>query len=64
VCEVPQIAVAPGESCRDEDQKQGFCYVENVPGLRCSQSILFAKPTTHLVNARFGLQCITLEGKP
>jgi len=64
VCEVPQIAAAAGESCRDEDQKQGFCYVENVAGLRCSQSILFTKPTTHLVNARFGLQCITVEGKP
>ena len=64
VCEVPQIAAAPGESCRDEDQKQGFCYVENVAGLRCSQSLLFTKPTTHLVNARFALQCITVEGKP
>ena len=64
VCEVPQREVAPGESCRDEDQKQGFCYVENIPGLRCSHSILFTKPTTHLVNARFSLQCITLDGKP
>jgi hypothetical protein len=64
VCEVPQVAAAPGESCRDEDQKQGFCYVENVPGLRCSQSILFTKPTMHLADARFGLQCITVEGRP
>ena len=64
ICEVPQRAVAPGESCRDEEEKQGFCYVENLPGLRCSQSILFTKPTTRLVHARFGLQCITLDGKP
>ena len=64
VCEVPQRAVAPGESCRDEDREQGFCYVESLPGLRCSQSILFTKPTAHLVNARFTLQCITLGGKP
>jgi hypothetical protein len=70
VCEVPQVLAPPGESCRDEGDKQGFCYVENVPGLRCSQSILFTKPTTHLVNARFSLQCITLDkldkldGKP
>ena len=64
VCEVPQRAVARGESCRDEDRAQGFCYVESLPGLRCSQSILFTKPTTHLVGARFNLQCITQSGTP
>jgi hypothetical protein len=63
ICEVPQVPVPEGESCRDEDRKQGFCYAANVPGLRCSQSILFTKPTTHIAGARFSLQCITLDGK-
>jgi hypothetical protein len=62
VCEVPQVPVPQGESCRDEAQKQGFCYAQNVPGVRCSQSILFTKPTTHIVGARFRLQCITVDG--
>jgi hypothetical protein len=64
ICEVPQIAAAPGDSCRNEGERQGFCYAESVPGFRCSQSISFTKPTTHLVNARFSLQCITREEKP
>ncbi|MDB4937039.1 MAG: hypothetical protein JWP87_4011 [Labilithrix sp.] len=63
VCEVPQVAVRDGESCRDDDQKQGFCYAANVPGVRCSQSINFTKLTSHIAGARFSLQCITLDGK-
>jgi hypothetical protein len=63
ICEVPQVPVNEGESCRDENAKQGFCYAANVPGLRCSQSILFTKPTQHIAGARFSLQCITLDGK-
>jgi hypothetical protein len=62
VCEVPQIAVAPGESCRGEDRAQGFCYAERVPGVTCAQALQFTKPTSHLVGARFSMQCITLEG--
>lgn len=62
VCEVPQVVVAKGETCRDEDQSNGFCYAESVPDVKCAQSILFTKPTTKLVGASFSLQCITLQG--
>jgi hypothetical protein len=60
VCEIPQLAVAAGETCRDEDQKHGFCYVENVPGVSCAQALLFTKPTTHLAGVTFAMQCITV----
>ena len=62
ICEVPQITVPAGESCRDEDRKQGFCYAENLPGITCANSLLFSKPTNHLVGARFSLQCIQVAG--
>jgi hypothetical protein len=57
---VPQVVVPKGETCRDEDQANGFCYAEAVPDVKCAQSILFTKPTTKLVGAQFSLQCITL----
>jgi hypothetical protein len=60
ICEVPQVVVPKGTTCRDEDQTNGFCYAESVPDVKCAQSILFTKPTTKLVGARFSLQCITL----
>ena len=60
ICEVPQVVVPKGETCRDEDQANGFCYAEAVPDVKCAQSILFTKPTTKLVGAQFSLQCITL----
>ena len=60
VCEVPQVAVAAGTSCRDETTAQGFCYAEKIPGVKCPQSIQFTKPTTRLANARFSMQCITV----
>ena len=58
ICEVPQVAVPAGESCRDEGKNQGFCYAEDLPGITCAHSLVFTKPTTHLVGARFSLQCI------
>ena len=61
ICEVPQVVVPKGETCRDEDQSNGFCYAESVPDVKCAQSILFTKLTTKLVGARFSLQCITLR---
>lgn len=61
VCEVPQVAVAAGTSCRDETTAQGFCYAEKIPGVKCPQSIQFTKPTTRLANARFNMQCITVS---
>ena len=60
ICEVPQVVVPQGETCRNEEQANGFCYAESVPDVKCAQSILFTKPTTKLVGARFSLQCITL----
>jgi hypothetical protein len=60
VCDVPQVVVPRGETCRDQDQANGFCYAEAVPDVKCAQSILFTKPTTKLVGARFSLQCIAL----
>jgi hypothetical protein len=62
VCEVPQIAVPAGESCRAETRAQGFCYAERLPGVSCAQSLQFTTRTRGLVGARFTMQCITLEG--
>lgn len=62
LCEVPQVAVKAGETCRGEDRAQGFCYTERLPGQRCAQSIQFTKPTRQLAGARFRMQCITVEG--
>lgn len=61
VCEIPQVAVPAGETCRSEEREHGFCYVENAPGLRCPQALLFTKPTTQLAGARFSMQCITVS---
>ena len=62
VCEVPQVVVPKGETCRDQEQANGFCYAESVPDVKCAQSILFTKPTTRLAGATFSLQCITVSG--
>ncbi len=59
ICEIPQIPVEDGTSCRDEDSSISFCYVENVPGT-CPHALVFTRPTERLVNARFTMQCIQL----
>ncbi|HSO31986.1 MAG TPA: hypothetical protein VLT33_05705 [Labilithrix sp.] len=64
VCEVPQVVVAPGGSCRGEDTKLGFCYAEGIPGAACPQSLVFTKATAQLIDARFTLQCIQVSDKP
>jgi hypothetical protein len=63
VCEVPQVVVAPGESCRGDESQQGFCYAEKVPGVSCAQSIQLTSPTRRLDRARFSMQCITVDGE-
>ena len=61
VCQLEQIQVPEGESCRDEDHTVGFCYAEHVPRSRCAQSLAFTKPTAALIETRFSLQCIQLQ---
>lgn len=67
VCQVPQIVVAPGASCRDE-KGIGFCYSERLSGplsggAKCGSSLLFSKDTAALTGARFSMQCIQVTGK-
>lgn len=60
ICNVPQRAVAPGETCRLAQDKIGFCFTQGAPGLTCTNAIEFTKPTEDLVGATFSLQCIQL----
>ena len=63
VCEVPQITVDRGDTCKD-NQAIGWCYVENdanankTPAGRCPQALIFSSSSGQLVGARFSLQCI------
>jgi hypothetical protein len=61
ICAVPQIAVPPGQTCRDEEQAIAFCYVEGLAGPQCGHALVFTKPTQKLAGARFILQCIQLS---
>jgi hypothetical protein len=65
VCVVPQLASAPGASCREGD-RVGWCYVNGQtpkPGraARCAQAIEFHKDAI-LPGARALLQCIDQRG--
>ncbi|APR99757.1 hypothetical protein [Pajaroellobacter abortibovis] len=60
VCEIQQQAVVPGETCAEDPDKLGFCYVEKANGKRpaskCDQAIII---NLELVpNSQFSLQCI------
>lgn len=61
VCQLPQLVVAAGDSCKD-DQSKGWCYVENGasgnPAGRCPQALIFSGATGALAGAKFSLQCI------
>ncbi len=61
VCELPQVTVDPGQTCKDGLGK-GWCYVENGaaarPAGRCPQALIFSSATGALAGARFSLQCI------
>lgn len=69
VCEVPQLVVAQGQSCKT-DPSIGWCYVENVrdasgqpvpgqtPAGRCPQALIFSKASGAMAGAQFSLQCI------
>lgn len=61
ICEVPQVPVARGETCRHDDRAIGFCYAEGAPGVSCTHSLQFTKPVEKLVGARFSLQCIQVR---
>jgi len=63
VCEVPQIPVPRGTSCRDEETAIGFCYAEALPGARCEHALSFTGGAAKLVDARFTLRCIQLNEK-
>lgn len=62
VCEVPQLVVQKGQSCKD-DPKIGWCYVENAqpgsgPAGHCPQALIFSSSSGQLSGATFSLQCI------
>ncbi|MBX3187857.1 MAG: hypothetical protein KF819_12615 [Labilithrix sp.] len=64
VCELTQLVVAAGATCKD-DASVGWCYVENgapgsgaQPAGRCPQALIFSQASGALAGARFSLQCI------
>jgi len=57
VCELPQIVVADGQSCKD-DATKGWCYVTGAAAGKCPQALLFSASTASLAGAKFSLQCI------
>ncbi len=59
ICNLPQIAVPAGESCRDmTDKGPAFCYTQGDPAAGCQYAASFTKPTARLANARFVVACI------
>lgn len=60
ICEIPQRAALPRETCRFAQDGIGFCYTQNAPGVSCTNALEFTKPTEDLVGATFSLQCIQL----
>ncbi|MBX3206644.1 MAG: hypothetical protein KF764_16340 [Labilithrix sp.] len=58
ICEVPQVAVAPGETCRDASDDIAFCYAEAPALTFCAHAIAFTKASQKLSFARFTMQCI------
>lgn len=61
ICELPQVTVPRGQTCRHDDERMGFCYAEDAPGVRCAHSLQFTKQVDQLVGARFSLQCIQVS---
>jgi hypothetical protein len=58
ICEVPQVAVPPGEICKDASEEIGFCYAEAPLLTQCAHAIAFTKASQKLTFARFTMQCI------
>lgn len=61
ICELPQVTVPRGATCRHDTSTMGFCYAEDAPGVACTHSLQFTKPVESLVGARFSLQCIQVS---
>ncbi|MCL2725873.1 MAG: hypothetical protein FWD69_15710, partial [Polyangiaceae bacterium] len=61
ICQVPQSAVAAGDSCKD-DTNINWCYVENTstaqPAGDCAQALLFSAGSRDVAGAKFFLECI------
>jgi hypothetical protein len=62
ICEVPQVAVPPGEICKDGSDDIAFCYAEAPLLTKCAHAIAFTKASQKLSFARFTLQCIQQSG--
>ncbi len=58
ICEIPQLAVAPGETCRNTSDSIAFCYTEAPLLTHCPQALSFTKASEQLTFARFTMQCI------
>jgi hypothetical protein len=58
ICEIPQIAVPPGEVCKDASEDIAFCYVEAPRLTQCAHALAFTKASQKLTFARFTMQCI------
>jgi hypothetical protein len=58
VCEIPQITVPHGETCRDTSPDIAFCYAEAPTVTKCAHALAFTKASQKLTGARFTMQCI------
>jgi hypothetical protein len=64
ICEVPQISVEKGETCRDASEDIAFCYAEAQAITKCAHSLSFTKASQKLNGARFTMQCIQQTKQP
>lgn len=64
ICEVPQISVEKGETCRDASDDIAFCYAEAPAITKCAHSLSFTKASQKLNGARFTMQCIQQTKQP
>lgn len=62
ICEIPQVKVAKGKTCRNSAEEIGFCYTEAPAITQCAHALSFTKPSEKLAGARFTMQCIQQTG--
>lgn len=58
ICAIPQVAVPPGEVCKEASDDIAFCYAEAPKLTLCPHAIAFTKASQKLSFARFTMQCI------
>jgi hypothetical protein len=58
ICEVPQLPVPAGQTCKDASDGIAFCYSEAPQITRCDHAITFTRASQRLEGARFTMQCL------